>query len=78
MLSRIRFSLRTKSFEILLDGTIETDESYVGGKMKGGKQEGDSEKIPFWGMVQPQRENVVDTNRFVSMFGQCEGRLTFK
>ncbi len=34
MLHRIRFAVRTKSFEKPLDGTIEADETFIGGKEK--------------------------------------------
>jgi transposase-like protein len=52
MLHRIRLAMKTTSFSEPLEGTIECDESYVGGKVRGGKRgRGSENKTPVFGMV---------------------------
>ncbi|MDO8365185.1 MAG: IS1595 family transposase [Saprospiraceae bacterium] len=60
MAHRIRFALKTKSFETQLDGVIQADETFMGGKNKNRhadkkvpQSQGLSvnDKTPFWGMV---------------------------
>jgi len=51
MLHRIRLSMKTKSFDKPLDGTIECDETYVGGKHRGKRGRGSENKTPVFGMV---------------------------
>lgn len=49
---RIRHMMKSKSFTKPLDGTIECDETYVGGKQKGGKRgRGSENKTAVFGMV---------------------------
>jgi len=55
MLHRVRHAMRTKSFNKPLDGTVKCDETYVGGKIKGGKRgRGSENKTPVFGMVARQ------------------------
>ena len=52
MTQRIRYAMKTKSLLKPLKGTIEADETYIGGKMKGGKRgRGSENKTPVFGMV---------------------------
>ncbi len=51
MLHRIRHAMKTKSFDKPLKGTIEADETYVGGKHKGKRGRGSENKTPVFGMV---------------------------
>ncbi|MDX2264001.1 MAG: IS1595 family transposase [Hyphomicrobiales bacterium] len=63
VLHRLRHAARTKSFNMLLDGTVETDETYVGGKEKNkhankrrpGSQGGSGKAIVL-GMIQREGE----------------------
>jgi transposase-like protein len=55
MLHRIRYAVKTKSFNKPLSGTIEADESYFGGKKHKGKTgRGSENKTPVFGIVQRQ------------------------
>jgi len=56
MLHRIRHVVKTKSFDKPLSGTIETDESYFGGKSSGKRGRGSENKSAVFGMVQRQGE----------------------
>ena len=53
MLHRIRLAMTQKSFNKPLRGTIEVDESYVGGKHHRGKRgRGSENKTPVFGMIE--------------------------
>jgi len=56
MLHRIKFAVKTKSFDRPLTGTVEADESYVGGKYSGKRGRGSENKTPVFGMVERQGE----------------------
>jgi transposase-like protein len=57
MLHRIRLAMKTKSFEKPLDGIVEADETFVGGKKRGRNKTGyPNDKTPVFGMVQRQGE----------------------
>lgn len=56
MLHRIRLIAKTKSFNEPLDGTIEADETYIGGKYSGKRGRGSENKTAVFGMVQRQGE----------------------
>jgi transposase-like protein len=52
MLHRIRYAVRTKPFREPLDGIIEADETYVGGKHPGGTTgRGSENKTPVFGIA---------------------------
>lgn len=51
MLHRIRFGIKTKAYKNPLSGTIEADETYIGGKHKGKRGRGSENKKPVFGMV---------------------------
>jgi transposase-like protein len=53
MLHRIRHAIKTKHFYTPLMGTIEVDETYIGGKVRGGKVgRGSENKTAVFGMIQ--------------------------
>ncbi|MGD1148082.1 MAG: IS1595 family transposase [Thermoanaerobaculaceae bacterium] len=53
MCHRIRHAMRTRAFRGFLSGTVEADETYVGGKTKGGKRgRGAPNKTIVFGMVE--------------------------
>ena len=52
MLHRIRFAVKTKTFYTPLMGTIEADETYVGGKAHGTVGRGAENKTAVFGMIQ--------------------------
>lgn len=53
MMHRIRHALRDPSFTEKLSGTVEVDETYVGGKLRGGKRGlGSENKIPVVSLVE--------------------------
>jgi transposase-like protein len=52
MLHRIRYAVKVKSFDKPLMGTIEADETYVGGKKHGTRGRGSENKTPVFGMIQ--------------------------
>ena len=55
MLHRIRLAMETKSFNKSLEGTVEADETYVGGKHHKGKRgRGSENKTVVFGMVARQ------------------------
>lgn len=56
MLHRIRYAVKTKSFNKPLAGVIECDESYVGGKYSGKRGRGSENKTPIFGMIERQGE----------------------
>ena len=66
MLQRLRQMFEDKAPE-LLDGTIEVDETYVGGKHRGKRGRGSENKTPVFGMVQRGgriiARTVVDTKQ---------------
>jgi transposase-like protein len=52
MLHRIRYALANKTFHKPLDGIVEADETYIGGKMRGGKRgRGSENKTPVFDML---------------------------
>lgn len=53
MLHRIRHAVKTKPFKKPLNGIVEADETYVGGKNRGGKTgRGSETKTPVFGVVE--------------------------
>jgi transposase-like protein len=57
MLHRIRHAIKTKHFGKPLSGIVEADETYVGGKMHGGKVgRGSENKTAVFGMIERQGE----------------------
>lgn len=57
MLHRIRYGISTKQFKAPLTGTVEVDETYVGGKHHKGKRgRGSENKTPVFGMAERQGE----------------------
>lgn len=52
LLHKIRFMLENRKSENLLKGTVEVDETYVGGKKKGKRGRGSLNKTPVFGAVQ--------------------------
>jgi transposase-like protein len=54
MLHRIRYMLSNGLPKEMLDGTVEVDETYVGGKHKGRRGRGSENKTPVFGMVERQ------------------------
>jgi transposase-like protein len=52
MLHRIRYAIKTKSFNKPLDGIVEADESYVGGKSHGVTGRGAKGMTPVFGAIQ--------------------------
>ena len=59
MMHRIRHAVQHGSFKAPLDGTVEMDEHYSGGKKKGGKRgRGAENKTPVFGMVERESGTV--------------------
>lgn len=59
MLHRIRYGMSTKGFTKPLDGVVEADETYIGGKKKGGKRgRGSENKTPVFGMLDRDDKTV--------------------
>lgn len=56
MLHRIRLIAKSKSFNEPLNGIVEADESYIGGKYSGKRGRGSENKSAVFGMVQRQGE----------------------
>ena len=57
LLHRIRYAIEHKNFSKPLDGIVEVDEHYSGGKTKGGKRgRGAEKKTPIFGIAQRQGE----------------------
>lgn len=59
MLQRIRYAIRTKSFNAPLNGTVELDETFIGGKNKNRHEkkkvknsQGGKDKTPVFGLVE--------------------------
>ncbi len=52
MLHRIRYAVKTKSFNKPLTGTVESDESCFGGVHSGKTGRGSENKVPVFGMVE--------------------------
>jgi len=53
MLGRLRYAIKTKSFNKPLEGIIEADETYIGGTMHNGKRgRGSEKKTPVFGMAE--------------------------
>ena len=52
MMHRIRFALKDPSFTGMLAGTVEVDETYVGGKQRSGKQGYSDNKTPVISLVE--------------------------
>jgi transposase-like protein len=53
MLHRIRYAIKTKHFYTPLLGTVEADETYIGGKVRGGKVgRGSENKTAVFGMIE--------------------------
>jgi len=60
MLHRIRYAMGTRTFRKPLDGVVEADETYIGGKKKGGKRgRGSENKTPVFGMVDRDDKTVM-------------------
>jgi len=69
MCHRIRFAMTQEPFAALLTGTIEADETYVGGKKRGGKRgRGSENKTPVFALV--QREGEVRAKSVPNVKGQ--------
>ncbi len=59
MLHRIRYAMGSKEFHQPLDGIVEADETYIGGKKKGGKRgRGSENKTPVFGMLDRDDKTV--------------------
>jgi hypothetical protein len=52
MLQRIRYAVEHKEFKKPLSGTIEIEETYIGGKRSGARGRGATGKIPAVGIIQ--------------------------
>lgn len=57
MLHRIRHAIQTEAFKVPLKNTVEADETYIGGKNRGGKRgRGSENKTPVFGMIERKGE----------------------
>lgn len=52
MLHRIRYAVKTKSFNTPLENIVEADETYIGGKHPGKRGRGSENKTPVFGMIE--------------------------
>lgn len=60
MLHRIRYAMTTKDFTKPLDGIVEADETYIGGKKKGGKRgRGSENKTPVFGILDRDDKTII-------------------
>ncbi len=59
MLHRIRYAMAHGSFHKPLDGIVEADETYIGGKHSGKRGRGSENKTPVFGMLDRDDETIM-------------------